>query len=76
MQIAVPNLERMGYGMVLFANATLQAAMLAVRNTLDHLKKHASTKGLEGQLISFAERQEVVDKAHFDAVERKFTTDR
>lgn len=66
------ELKRMGYGMVLYANAPLQAAMLNVRNTLRHLKQHGSTNGWDDHLIPFAERQVVVDKARFDAIEKKY----
>jgi 2-methylisocitrate lyase-like PEP mutase family enzyme len=66
------ELKRMGYGMVLYANAPLQAAMLALRNTLQHLKKNGSTNGWDEHLLPFSERQVVVDKAHFDAIEQKY----
>ena len=65
-------LKRMGYGMVLYANAPLQSAMLAVRNTLRHLKQQGSTTGWDDHLLPFAERQVVVDKARFDAIEKKY----
>ena len=66
------ELKRMGYGMVLYANAPLQAAMLALRNTLHHLKQHGSTNGWDENLLPFSERQVVVDKAAFDAIEQKY----
>ena len=69
------ELKRMGYGMVLYANAPLQAAMLALRNTLHHLKVNGSTTGWDDNLLPFAERQVVVDKARFDAIEKKYAAE-
>jgi 2-methylisocitrate lyase-like PEP mutase family enzyme len=67
------ELARMGYGVVLYANAGLQAMMLALRKTFAHLKARGSTSGLERELIPFAERQAVVGKPHFDAIEKRFS---
>ncbi len=67
------ELARMGYGIVLYANAGLQAMMLALRKTFAHLKERGSTTGLERELIPFAERQAVVGKPHFDAIEKRFS---
>ncbi len=66
------DLEKMGYGVVIYANAPMQAAMLALKKTLQHLKTHGSTTGFEDQLIGFGERQEIVNKAAFDAIEKKY----
>ena len=48
------------------------AAVLALRNTLQHLKKNGSTNGWDEHLLPFSERQVEVDKAHFDAIEQKY----
>lgn len=66
------DLEKMGYGVVIYANAPMQAAMLALKKTLAHLKAKGSTTGFEDQLIGFAERQTIVDKAAFDAIEKRY----
>lgn len=66
------DLEKMGYGVVIYANAPMQAAMLALKKTLQHLKTKGSTTGFEDQLIGFGERQEIVNKAAFDAIEKKY----
>ncbi len=66
------DLEKMGYGVVIYANAPMQAAMLALKKTLHHLKTKGSTTGFEDQLIGFGERQEIVNKAAFDAIEKKY----
>lgn len=66
------ELARLGYGIVVYANAPLQAAMLATKQVLAHLRAHGSTNGFEDQLLPFDERQAVVGKAAYDAIERRY----
>ena len=66
------ELAAMGYGIVIYANAPLQAAMLNTQRLLTHLREHGSTKGFEDQLMPFAERQDVVGKADYDEMERRY----
>jgi len=66
------ELARMGYGVVLYANAGLQAMMLALRKAFKNLKEKGSTTGWEKDLLPFAERQAVVDKARFDSLEKRY----
>ncbi len=68
------ELARMGYGVVVYANAPLQAAMLATKQVLAHLRAHGSTNGFEDQLLPFDERQTVVGKASYDAIEKRYAT--
>lgn len=68
------ELARLGYGIVVYANAPLQAAMLATKQVLAHLRAHGSTNGFEDQLLPFDERQAVVGKAAYDAIERRYAT--
>lgn len=68
------ELARLGYGIVVYANAPLQAAMLATKQVLAHLRAHGSTSGFEDQLLPFDERQAVVGKASYDAIERRYAT--
>lgn len=58
-------LAEMGFAGVLYANAALQSAMLAIGRTLRHLRETGSLHGAEDQLIGFAERQQVVDFARW-----------
>jgi 2-methylisocitrate lyase-like PEP mutase family enzyme len=67
------QLAQMGYGGILYANAALQAAMLAMRNVMQHLKAHGSLTGAESQVISFADRQALVDFAHYKELEQRYT---
>lgn len=69
------ELARMGYGIVIYANAPLQAAMLATKKVLAHLREHGSTNNFEDQLLPFSERQVVVGKAAFDDIEQRYATE-
>jgi 2-methylisocitrate lyase-like PEP mutase family enzyme len=68
------ELAAMGYAGILYANAALQAAMLAMQRTLQHLKHAGSLAGAESLLIGFAERQAAVDFAHWSDLERRYAT--
>lgn len=66
---------KLGYAMVLYANAALQAAMQATTATLAHLKRTGSLAGAEAMLMDFAERQAVVGKDRYEALEEKYALD-
>jgi 2-methylisocitrate lyase-like PEP mutase family enzyme len=65
-------LAEMGYGGVLYANAALQCAMLAISRTLAHLKDVGSLHGAEENLIGFAQRQDIVDFARWSALDQRY----
>jgi 2-methylisocitrate lyase-like PEP mutase family enzyme len=71
--IALADLERMGFSLVLYANAALQAAVAGMQKVLGHLKEHGSLAGLSNELASFEERQRLVMKPQFDALEKKYS---
>lgn len=66
------ELAELGFGGVLYANAALQAALHSVRHVLSELREHGSLDTVRSQLASFAERQEVVRKDKYDALEAKY----
>jgi 2-methylisocitrate lyase-like PEP mutase family enzyme len=61
-----------GFSVLLYANAALQAAIRAMGDVLAHLRNEGSLSGIEDRLASFDERQRVVDKARWDALEERF----
>jgi len=71
--IAFDELDKMGYAMVLYANAALQASVAGMQKVLGHLKERGSLGGVENQLASFEERQRLVHKPQFDALEKKYS---
>jgi 2-methylisocitrate lyase-like PEP mutase family enzyme len=66
------ELTKLGFSLVLYANAALQAAVKATMDVLGALKRDGSLDGVREQLVSFEERQRVVQKPAWDALESKF----
>lgn len=67
------KLARAGYAAVCYANAALQASMLAMQQVLGHLHVNGSIEGIEDRLMSFADRQAVLGASDYKALERKYT---
>jgi 2-methylisocitrate lyase-like PEP mutase family enzyme len=71
---SIEELRGLGFAIVLYANAALQATILAVRDVLAHLRRTGSLAEIEDRLVSFSERQRIVDKDAFDALEALYAT--
>lgn len=67
------ELAQAGYAVVCYANAALQASMLAMQEVMQHMHVHGSIKGIESRLMMFAERQKVLDADRFKDLERRYT---
>ncbi|MCF4129520.1 isocitrate lyase/PEP mutase family protein [Methylobacterium sp. SyP6R] len=70
-----PGRERlagMGFSIVLYANAALQAALKASFDVLGALRRDGSLAGVTDRLASFEERQRAVDKDAWDAREARY----
>ncbi len=63
---------RMGFAIVLYANAGLQAALHAATQVYSRLKADGSLANVSGMLASFENRQKAVDKDRWDALESKY----
>jgi len=70
------ELAKLGFALVLYANAALQAALKATIGVLGALQRDGSLEGVAEQLASFEERQRVVDKPTWDALEARFQSTR
>ncbi len=70
-----PELAGIGFALVLYANTALQAAMKAMSDALAALKRDGGVHNVLGQLAGFGERQRLVDKDFFDALERKYAVE-
>jgi 2-methylisocitrate lyase-like PEP mutase family enzyme len=68
-------LAEMGFSLVLYANAALQAAVKASSDVLGALRRDGSLGNVGHQLVNFEERQRVVRKAHWDGLEKTYRTD-
>jgi 2-methylisocitrate lyase-like PEP mutase family enzyme len=66
------KLSQMGFGLVLYANASLQAALKASQEVLSALKRDGSLHAVAHRLASFAERQRMVAKDKYDALEERY----
>ena len=67
------ELGTLGYGIVLYANAALQGAVAGMQKALGVLK---ATKRLDEDptlVVPFAERQRLVGKPEWDALEKRYT---
>ena len=67
------ELQKMGYGLVLYANVALQGAIAGMQAALRHLKSKGRVDEASGMVASFAERQRLVKKSLFDELERKYS---
>jgi len=68
------KLAEMGFSIVLYANAALQAALKAGCDVLRALKKDGTLLSVQDRLASFEERQRVVGKHEWDALEARYRT--
>jgi 2-methylisocitrate lyase-like PEP mutase family enzyme len=66
------KLAGMGFTVILYANAALQASVAGMQKVLGHLHKRGSLDGVMPLLAGFEERQRLVSKPQFDALEKKY----
>ena len=69
------ELAGIGFALVLYANTPLQAAMKAMSDALAALKRDGGVHNILDRLADFEERQRLVDKGFYDALERKYSVD-
>jgi 2-methylisocitrate lyase-like PEP mutase family enzyme len=69
------TLAKMGFTLILYANAALQASVAGMQKVLGHLHTRGSLDGVMPFLAGFEERQRLVSKPHFDALEKKYSAD-
>ena len=67
------TLGGMGYAVIAYANAALQASMLAMQHVMKHLKDHGSLEGVESAVIGFEDRQKFVDYPRYCELEKRYT---
>lgn len=66
------ELARMGFAMVLYANAALQAAITGMQRVLGHIMQTGSIDGIQHEVAGFDERQRLVNKPIYDALEQRY----
>lgn len=67
------ELGELGYGIVLYANAALQGAVMGMQNALTVLRDGKEVPESSGLVAPFAERQRLVGKPQWDALEKRYT---
>lgn len=68
------QLASMGYAGIFYANAALQASLLAMKTVLGHLHSHGTIAGIEHAVMPFDERQKMVDIDRFKELERRYAS--
>ena len=66
------QLGALGYGIVLYANAALQGAVMGMQKTLTTLRDAKEVREDSCLVTPFAERQRLVGKGEWDALEKRY----
>ncbi|GAB3436061.1 oxaloacetate decarboxylase [Giesbergeria sinuosa] len=67
------QLGELGFGIVLYANAALQGAVMGMQKALTVLRDEREVQEFSGLVTPFAERQRLVGKHAWDALEKQYT---
>lgn len=67
------ELGQLGYGIVLYANAALQGAVMGMQKALTVLRDTKEVQEGSGLVTPFAERQRLVGKPVWDALDKRYT---
>lgn len=67
------QLAELGFGIVLYANAALQGAVVGMQKALTVLRDDKQVLESSGLVAPFAERQRLVGKPEWDALEKRYT---
>ncbi len=70
--VDLKDLADMKFGIVLYANAALQGAIVGMQNALKQLKATGRMDEDTGLVATFKERQRLVQKPEFDALDKKY----
>jgi 2-methylisocitrate lyase-like PEP mutase family enzyme len=71
--VSAAELAAAGYGVILYANAALQGAVLGMQRALGALRERGRIAESDGLVVGFAERQRLVDKPIWDELERRYS---
>lgn len=66
------DLAKMGYAVIAYANAALQASMLAMQTVLGHLRSQGGIEGVKDKLVMFDERQAILEHERFKELEMRY----
>lgn len=66
------ELAEIGYSLALYANSAMRGAVVGMRAVLQSLAKHGDTSAAHDLMISWADRQDLVRKPEFDALDARY----
>lgn len=69
------ELAGMGYALVLYANAALQASVMGMQRVLGKIRNTGSIESSLDDLATFTERQRLVRKPYYDELEQRYATE-
>jgi 2-methylisocitrate lyase-like PEP mutase family enzyme len=72
--LSAEELTEMGFAIILYANAALQASIFGMQDVLGHIHKTGSIEGVMDRVTGFEERQRLVLKPEHDAMEAKYSS--
>lgn len=72
--VSAEELAEAGYGIVLYANAALQGAVFGMQNALTALRDTGRVTEEDNLVVGFAERQRLVDKPAWDALNDRYSS--
>lgn len=70
--IPLEDLDRMGYKIVVYANALSRTAIKGMQEMLQIIKEHGTTLNHQHMMVSWDERQRVVRKPVLEAIQKKY----
>ncbi|MBT3766125.1 MAG: oxaloacetate decarboxylase [Rhodospirillaceae bacterium] len=73
--LSAEDLREMGFAIILYANAALQASVFGMQQVLGHIHETGSIEGVMDRVTGFEERQRLVSKPEYDAMETKYSTE-
>jgi len=73
--IAAAKLEAMGFKLGIYPSQTHRAAIFAVKEVLEVLRRDGDTEVMEHRLATFMDREEAVASKHWQALEKKYLKD-
>lgn len=73
-QLRAEELGKLGFAIVLYANAALRGALAGARAVLTELRRTGSTADVLDQMISWEERQRLVGKSFYDELSDRYAT--
>ena len=66
------ELHEIGYAIVLYANAALQAAVRGTQEVMSAVRADGDLSGVTDRLATFTERQRLVRKERFDKIDSTY----